>query len=365
MNTIDANDRTLSSSPPSSSSTTTTIQPSRRQPRRPSWRRCFGGRQRQRAYLGIVWVLFGMLSYGVMFLLMMNDLDGSYSNVSSLNQQGEEYFEQHKIQQQQQQQKHSFLRKSESDATSKNQTPKNKPSSEQADKNQEEQQQQQQQQREQADDDWFFLGLWATFMAFSYLRIRVVPNRRQQALSRFHASLFRRYHHNNNNNNHRLSPAEQHEATVRTLRRINQEREALGQEPITLESYRFFQEVVNDRSIWRALAVGRNPSLSAHQQQPRGATTEQLHACPPHAWTAPARTTNKANEDNDDNDSNNVTQDEEEECSICLTSYQQKDMLRTLPCGHSFHKDCIDRWLEQSTSCPFCKQPLPLSPPPL
>ena len=71
------------------------------------------------------------------------------------------------------------------------------------------------------------------------------------------------------------------------------------------------------------------------------------------------------NEDNDDNDSNNVTQDEEEECSICLTSYQQKDMLRTLPCGHSFHKDCIDRWLEQSTSCPFCKQPLPLSPPPL
>ena len=43
------------------------------------------------------------------------------------------------------------------------------------------------------------------------------------------------------------------------------------------------------------------------------------------------------------------------ECPICLVDYEVGDELRTLPCFHAFHKDCIDKWLEGSTLCPICK----------
>jgi hypothetical protein len=42
------------------------------------------------------------------------------------------------------------------------------------------------------------------------------------------------------------------------------------------------------------------------------------------------------------------------ECSICTEEFLEDVRLRSLPCGHRFHPDCIDPWLlERSITCPM------------
>ncbi len=33
------------------------------------------------------------------------------------------------------------------------------------------------------------------------------------------------------------------------------------------------------------------------------------------------------------------------ECSVCLIPMKEGDVLKELPCGHTFHAKCIDQWL--------------------
>lgn len=42
-------------------------------------------------------------------------------------------------------------------------------------------------------------------------------------------------------------------------------------------------------------------------------------------------------------------------CTICLEQVKRGDLLRTLPCLHQFHANCIDPWLRQQGTCPVCK----------
>lgn len=42
-------------------------------------------------------------------------------------------------------------------------------------------------------------------------------------------------------------------------------------------------------------------------------------------------------------------------CAICLETVSQKNV-EWLPCCHSFHKICIDKWLEEKHSCPTCRK---------
>ncbi|KAF7852121.1 hypothetical protein BT93_L0517 [Corymbia citriodora subsp. variegata] len=48
-------------------------------------------------------------------------------------------------------------------------------------------------------------------------------------------------------------------------------------------------------------------------------------------------------------------------CSICLSEYKERDVLRLLPdCGHYFHSKCVDPWLRMNPSCPNCRtSPVP------
>lgn len=42
-------------------------------------------------------------------------------------------------------------------------------------------------------------------------------------------------------------------------------------------------------------------------------------------------------------------------CAICLEEFgfDHDDSWVELPCGHSFHKACVDEWLCRSAKCPF------------
>ncbi|KAI4306849.1 hypothetical protein L6164_030093 [Bauhinia variegata] len=50
---------------------------------------------------------------------------------------------------------------------------------------------------------------------------------------------------------------------------------------------------------------------------------------------------------------------EEIECCICLGEFKDGDKLKVLPgCDHSFHSECVDKWLVNQSSCPLCRASL-------
>jgi ankyrin repeat protein len=43
-------------------------------------------------------------------------------------------------------------------------------------------------------------------------------------------------------------------------------------------------------------------------------------------------------------------------CAVCQGEWEGHDKVRVLPCGHQFHKSCVDRWLSKyKACCPLCK----------
>tara|TARA_B100000519_G_scaffold199711_1_gene211484 strand:- start:532 stop:984 length:453 start_codon:yes stop_codon:yes gene_type:complete len=51
-----------------------------------------------------------------------------------------------------------------------------------------------------------------------------------------------------------------------------------------------------------------------------------------------------------------------DDCTICQDKIKKGDQFRRLPCGvtvnHCFHKDCIDPWLKNNSTCPNCRSNL-------
>jgi hypothetical protein len=45
-------------------------------------------------------------------------------------------------------------------------------------------------------------------------------------------------------------------------------------------------------------------------------------------------------------------------CSICMRAIEQEEAMTT-PCGHSFHAECLGRWMQQEMICPLCRDVLP------
>mmetsp|Transcript_25322 Transcript_25322/g.74776 ORF Transcript_25322/g.74776 Transcript_25322/m.74776 type:complete len:1149 (-) Transcript_25322:721-4167(-) len=46
------------------------------------------------------------------------------------------------------------------------------------------------------------------------------------------------------------------------------------------------------------------------------------------------------------------------QCPVCLCEYEGDEVLRQLPCGHIFHRSCIDEWMKLHNTCPNCRMSL-------
>eukprot|EP00980_Cylindrotheca_fusiformis_P021895 scaffold8740_cov113-Cylindrotheca_fusiformis.AAC.3 len=254
---------------------------------------------RQAAWL-FVWVALGLVSYGGAWLTLMTGEDRSYAAVASLNLQME----------------HSHQLAQELRSTKRIQQ-KQERMKESSGKEKEERKR-----RLDKEHRWVAIALWATVVTLSYYRITRNSRDRRAASS------------NDNPRQQMLILQNRRihrEVIVRTLRRINRERRARQEELISLEAIEAFQRaLMEDREVWRGLAAQDPQSRNRN----RGVTPQQMEACPqrsPH-------------------------EDDTGDCPICLTClYHPNSTLRSLPCNHSYHSDCIDRWLEKSTFCPVCK----------
>ena len=51
--------------------------------------------------------------------------------------------------------------------------------------------------------------------------------------------------------------------------------------------------------------------------------------------------------------------EEQVTCAICLVGYQVGEETAILTCAHEYHMACIQRWMEESATCPMCRAPIP------
>ncbi|XP_069139798.1 E3 ubiquitin-protein ligase RNF38-like isoform X2 [Argopecten irradians] len=42
-------------------------------------------------------------------------------------------------------------------------------------------------------------------------------------------------------------------------------------------------------------------------------------------------------------------------CVVCMCDFENRQLLRVLPCSHEFHTKCVDKWLKTNRTCPICR----------
>lgn len=78
----------------------------------------------------------------------------------------------------------------------------------------------------------------------------------------------------------------------------------------------------------------------SHQQ---GLNQEELNALP----TTKFKRGSRSAAETSDADSSN--------CHVCLCDFAENAAIRSLPCLHRFHRDCIDKWIKINAICPVCR----------
>lgn len=120
------------------------------------------------------------------------------------------------------------------------------------------------------------------------------------------------------------------------------------------------KEDINEEDLnWSWMMVGEMDGLDECEppspEAPRAFKSKEPHA--------------SENEDAPTEEGQLISDIDEDTCVICLEHFIDGDRLRVLPCDHSFHVGCIDKWLSGSLSdeecftsgCPTCKKhPVPI-----
>lgn len=135
-------------------------------------------------------------------------------------------------------------------------------------------------------------------------------------------------------------------ATIRRARlealaqRLNAERTANGAPPISSETLAMAlsSRDFNGNDYDNLLRLNEENGVALLNSL--GATDEEINRNPTHVITAEILVGLTGSKKN---------------CSVCLEEYVVGDVVRTIPCFHSFHATCIDEWLKNKAVCPVCK----------
>ncbi|KAI9251750.1 hypothetical protein BDA99DRAFT_521098 [Phascolomyces articulosus] len=74
-------------------------------------------------------------------------------------------------------------------------------------------------------------------------------------------------------------------------------------------------------------------------------------------WLYLLRVKQKKDEDPERNyDPITITPIEDAVCPICISEYEDDDLICKLWCDHHFHKKCVESWFVINSSCPLCKR---------
>ncbi|KAL9255470.1 putative E3 ubiquitin-protein ligase XERICO [Drosera capensis] len=51
--------------------------------------------------------------------------------------------------------------------------------------------------------------------------------------------------------------------------------------------------------------------------------------------------------------------EQDQDCSVCLTQFEPKSEVNHLSCGHVFHFVCLEKWVNHwNITCPLCRSPM-------
>ena len=99
-----------------------------------------------------------------------------------------------------------------------------------------------------------------------------------------------------------------------------------------------------DEDLMEQLRRASEESSSKHGKR---ATDEQIDSLEKRVFDE------ESSQKEEDNDPTTATT-----CSICLADFQSGEEVKSLPCRHVFHGECIDHWLREKNACPVCRTEL-------
>ncbi|MCL7027286.1 hypothetical protein MKW94_026336 [Papaver nudicaule] len=82
---------------------------------------------------------------------------------------------------------------------------------------------------------------------------------------------------------------------------------------------------------------------------------DEINALPVHKYRVTGQGRQQSNQVHDEALASAKAPEDELTCSVCLEQVNEGEIIRTLPCLHQFHSNCIDPWLRQQGTCPVCK----------